>query len=89
LKEKKNRIFLIEINMACPINHGIPTGAILPSIRMEPELQNYESNLLLVDYYYKFYKRYGIMRDEMVVVMPSVMSSDILVGLMNLKYIED
>jgi hypothetical protein len=74
--------------MACPINHGIPTGALLPSIKLEPDLQNYESNLLLLDYYYSYYKRYGIYRDEMVVVMPSVMSCDILVGLQLLNYIE-
>jgi hypothetical protein len=74
--------------MACPINHGMPTGAILPSIKLENDLQNYESNLLLQDYYYSYYKRYGILRDEMVVVMPSIMSSDILVGLQVLKYVE-
>jgi hypothetical protein len=74
--------------MACAINHGIPTGAILPSIRLESDLQNYESNLLVLDYYHLYYRRYGLLRDEMVVVMPSIMSCDILVGLQILDYIE-
>jgi hypothetical protein len=74
--------------MACPINHGIPTGAFLPSVKLVPDLQNYESNLLVLDYYHEYYKRYGILRDEMVVVMPSMMMSDILVGLQNLKYVD-
>jgi hypothetical protein len=75
--------------MACPVNHCIPTGAILPSIKLVPDLQNYENNILLQDFYSKYYRRYGVLRDEMMIVMPSVMMTDVLTGLDNLDYIED
>jgi hypothetical protein len=74
--------------MACPINHCIPTSAFLPVIKTIPELQNYQSNILLTDYYNKYYKRFGISRDEMIILMSSVMTTDALTGLDNLDYIE-
>jgi hypothetical protein len=66
----------------------MPTGGFIPALKLEPELKNYESNLLLIDFYSKYYKRFGILRDEMMAVMPSMMISDVLTGLDDLDYVE-
>jgi hypothetical protein len=73
--------------MACPINHCIPTSAFLPAIKSILGLQNYQSNILLTDYFSKYSKKFGILRDEMIVVMSSVMLADALTKLDNLDYI--
>ena len=76
--------------MANPMSHGIPVGAFIPAIKLEKSenLGIEEANIQFVDNYAKIYKKYGIRRDEMMILMPAVMRVDILSGTDKLDYIE-
>jgi hypothetical protein len=56
---------------------------------METALKNHENNILFTDNYKKYYERFGIFRDEMLAVMPSVMRCDVLSGLDELEYYDE
>ena len=71
--------------MTAPIQHNICTGAYLPILKREIDIK--ETDILFHDNYPKVYKRFGITRDEMMVLMPQVMTVDILSGLDKLKYV--
>lgn len=71
--------------MSCPIQHEIPVGALMPLLKRIINL--HETNLQFHDNYPDIYKRFGIDRSEMMVIMPSVMCVDVLSGCDKLKYI--
>ena len=71
--------------MTTPIQHNIITGAYLPIIKREFNLK--ETYINFQDNYAKYFKHFGITRDEMMILMPQVMSVDVLSGIDVLKYI--
>ena len=71
--------------MTAPIQHNICCGAYLPILKREVDLK--DTYILFQDNYPTQYKRFGISRDEMMVLMPQVMRVDVLAGLDNLKYV--
>lgn len=73
--------------MTAPIQHNIITGAYLPIIKRE--FNQKETYITFQDNYPKFFKRFGISRDEMMILMPQVMSVDVLSGSDKLKYIDE
>lgn len=73
--------------MTTPIQHNIITGAYLPILKRE--ISQKETYLTYQDNYPTMYKRFGISRDEMMILMPQVMSVDILSGIDKLKYIDE
>lgn len=73
--------------MTAPIQHNMPTGAYLPLLKRIVDIK--ETNIQFVDNYPTIYQRFGIKRDEMMVVMPQVMTCDILAGLDRLSYIDE
>lgn len=73
--------------MTTPVQHGIITGCYLPIIIRE--FNRRETNLTFKDNYPTFFKRFGITRDEMMVLMPQVMRVDVLSGLDTLEYVDE
>ena len=73
--------------MTSPVQHNIITGAYLPILKRE--INQKETYLTYQDNYPTMYKRFGISRDEMMILMPQVMSVDILSGIDKLKYIDE
>lgn len=73
--------------MTAPIQHNIPTGGFLPILKRIVDVK--ETNIQFVDNYPKIYQRFGISRDEMMILMPQVMTVDILAGLDKLKYVDE
>lgn len=73
--------------MTSPVQHNIITGAYLPILKRE--INQRETYLTYQDNYPTMYKRFGISRDEMMILMPQVMSVDILSGIDKLKYIDE
>ena len=73
--------------MTTPVQHNIITGAYLPLLKRQFDLK--QTNINFVDNYPKIFKRFGITRDEMMILMPQVMSVDVLSGLDTLKYINE
>ena len=71
--------------MTAPIQHNIITGAYLPLLKQEIDIK--ETYILFQDNYPTTYERFGITRDEMMILMPQVMTVDILAGLDKLKYV--
>ena len=71
--------------MTAPIQHNICTGAYLPILKRIVDLK--DTYILFQDNYSTIYKRFGITRDEMMILMPQVMKVDVLAGLDVLKYI--
>ena len=71
--------------MTAPIQHNICTGAYLPLLKREVDLK--DTYILFQDNYPIIYKRLGITRDEMMVLMPQVMRVDVLSSLDNLSYV--
>lgn len=71
--------------MTCPVQHEIPVGALIPLMKRLVNVR--EVNLYFHDYYTELYERFGLDRSEMMVVMPAVMSVDVLSGCDQLKYI--
>ena len=71
--------------MTAPIQHNICTGAYLPLLKriVDPK----DTYILFQDNYPTIYKRLGITRDEMMILMPQVMRVDVLSGLDNLTYV--
>ena len=71
--------------MTAPIQHNICTGAYLPLLKriVDPK----DTYILFQDNYPTIYKRLGITRDEMMILMPQVMRVDVLSGLDNLSYV--
>lgn len=70
--------------MTCPVQHEIIVGALTPLLRRH--INHRETNILFHDYYYDYYRKFGIDRSEMMVVMSNVMSVDVLSGCDKLKY---
>ena len=73
--------------MSCPMQHEFPVGGLLPIFRRYLNLR--ESNILFHDYYTEFYKRFGITRDEMMCIMPTALSVDVLSACDKLEYIDE
>lgn len=73
--------------MTVPVQHSIITGAYLPILKEEVDLR--ETNILFHDYYPELFEPLGIKRDEMMIVMPQVMTVDILSGLDKLHYVDE
>lgn len=73
--------------MTSPIQHNIITGAYLPIIKRE--FNQKETFITFQDNYVKMFKRFGITRDEMMILMPQVMSVDVLSGMDKLQYIDE
>ena len=71
--------------MTAPIQHNLCTGAYLPILKRIVDLK--DTYILFQDNYSTIYKRLGITRDEMMILMPQVMRVDVLSGLDALKYI--
>ena len=71
--------------MTAPIQHSIITGAYLPLLKQQVDLK--DTYITFQDNYPTIYKRLGITRDELMVLMPQVMSVDVLAGTDNLEYI--
>ena len=71
--------------MSCPVQHEIPVSAMLPILKRYIDLR--QTRLQFHDNYPEVYQRFGIDRSEMMIVMPSVMSVDVLAGCDKLKYI--
>lgn len=71
--------------MSVPVQHNLITGAYLPLLKRI--VNNRDNNILFHDYYPEIYQRFGIRRDEMMILMPQVMSVDILAGMDTLEYI--
>lgn len=71
--------------MTAPIQHNICTGAYLPILKRIVDLK--DTYILFQDNYSTIYKRFGITRDEMMILMPQVMRVDVLAGLDVLKYV--
>lgn len=71
--------------MTAPIQHNICTGAYLPLLKSEVDIK--ETSILFHDNYPTLYKRLGLTRDEMMILMPQVMTVDVLAGLDKLKYV--
>lgn len=73
--------------MTAPVQHNIITGAYLPVLKRQFNLK--ETFISFQDNYPSVFKRFGITRDEMMILMPQVMSVDVLSGMDTLKYIDE
>lgn len=73
--------------MTCPMQHEFPVGGLVPIFRRFIDIK--DTNVLFHDYYTDFYSRFGITRDEMMCIMPSVMSVDVLSACDKLKYVDE
>lgn len=71
--------------MSCTVQHEIPVGALIPLLKRQ--LDFHQTNILFKDYYPSVYERFGIERHEMMIVMPAIMTVDLLVGCDKLKYL--
>lgn len=71
--------------MTTPVQHCLITGAYLPIIKRRVNLCS--TYIQFQDNYPSEYKRFGIGRDEMMILMPQVMGVDVLSGLDKLKYV--
>ena len=71
--------------MTAPIQHNICTGAYLPILKRDVDIK--ETNILFQDNYPVLYERLGLTRDELMILMPQVMTVDVLAGLDKLKYV--
>ena len=71
--------------MTVLIQHAIITGAYIPLIKREFDQK--QTYITFQDNYPSTFKRYGISRDEMMVLMPQIMSVDPLSGTDKLTYI--
>ena len=62
---------------SCPMSHGICVGAFIPILK-----QTYDTSTRIQweDNYTKYFKRLGIRRDEMMIVMNQIMGVDVLRG---------
>ena len=65
--------------------HDIPVGALIPILKRETDYKG--TSLQLKDYYPDRFKRFGISRAEMLIVMPAIMTVDVLSGTDKLHYI--
>jgi hypothetical protein len=69
--------------MSSPISHGLLVGGLIPIAR---ELYDYKKlNLGFYDYYTEIFSKLGITRDELMILMPMLMSVDVLTGTQKLK----
>ena len=73
--------------MTAPIQHNIITGAYLPILKQQVDLK--DTYITFQDNYPTIYKRFGVSRDELMVLMPQVMSVDVLSGLDKLNYVDE
>lgn len=70
--------------MTTPVHQGFITGAYLPIIR--ETLNKQDTHILFKDEYYETFKKLGIDRDEMLVILPQMMRTDMLEGINNAVY---
>lgn len=73
--------------MSCPMQHEFPVGGLVPLFRRF--IDRKDTNVLFHDYYVEYYQRFGITRDEMMCIMPAVMTVDVLSGCDVLKYVDE
>jgi hypothetical protein len=71
--------------MSAPVSNGIIVGAYLPLIKRLNDTR--KCRYSFEDVYAKEYKRLGVRRDEMMVLMPHVQRVDILTGNQRLNYV--
>lgn len=71
--------------MSAPVSHNLIVGAYLPLVKRTLDMRHCYYNLQ--DNYTTYFKRLGIRRDEMMILMPQMMTVDILVGNKSLPYI--
>ena len=73
--------------MSAPVQHGICTGGYLPLLKRIVDLK--DTYITFQDNFPTIYKRFGIKRDEMMIVMPQVMRADVLCGTEQCTYIDE
>ncbi len=71
--------------MSCPMSHGICVGGMIPLLR---RCFDTSTRIQWEDNYEKIFKRFGIRRDEMMVVMNQLMTVDCLVGYVASQFME-
>lgn len=71
--------------MTAPVMHEIPVAAVMPILKRKVDLTS--TSVTFTDNYPSTFKRFGIDRSEMMIVMPALMTSDVLSGTEVLKYI--
>ncbi len=71
--------------MSCPMMHDIPVGGLIPIMKRNMDYK--ASNLEFKDYFPEKFKRFGIIRAEMLVIMNAAMTVDVLSGTDKLHYI--
>ena len=64
-------------NMSCVLSHGLCVSALIPILR---GTYSTDTRIQFTDEYVKHFKRLGIRRDEMMVVMNQILTVDVLVG---------
>lgn len=69
------------------MQHEFPVGGLVPIFRRF--VNKKDTDVLFHDYYVELYQRFGITRDEMMCIMPSVMSVDVLCGCDSLYYVDE
>lgn len=62
--------------MSSPINHGILTSAYTEYIKRKYDIKS--NNILFKDYWYDLFRKLGISRQDMLIVMPFVLKVDVL-----------
>ena len=72
------------------VNKGLQVHSMIPSIYNDPEMLKKirAQHVYLKDNYEKYFKRYGISRTEMMIVMGPLLSVDVLAGTDILPYLE-
>jgi hypothetical protein len=75
--------------MSTPYHKGIQVGSIRTVVNNSLRLYNisHQTHLEFKDFYESDRKKFGIERDEMLVVMPQIMTVDTLVGADCLEYL--
>ena len=76
--------------MSTPYHKGILVGPIRTVVNHSERLFNitHRTHLEFQDFYKSDWSKFGIERDEMLIVMPMLMTVDTLVGADNLEYVE-
>lgn len=71
--------------MSAPMSHGLCVGAMIPLLR---ESFDTSTRIQWEDNYEKIFKRLGIRRDEMMIIMNQIMTVDCLVGSTAARFME-
>ena len=77
--------------MATPYSKGLLTGSIITVVDHNEELWNivHRTHIIFHDFYETHFKKFGIEREEMMILMPDLMRVDSLSGDHNLSYIDN